>query len=199
MDRLPLNRYALFLLPAFLGCAADLATKSWIFSWPELRAGNVHWFWTGHVGLELSRNWGALFGIGQGHVWLFATLSIAAAIAIPVWLFWFRAAHDGWFTFALGCVMAGVLGNLYDRLGLSGEDWAGPALRSADAVYAVRDWILWQISDRWRWPNFNLADSFLVCGAALLFFHALRQPAAPGNRHANGKSAPRVRSDASSQ
>ena len=25
---------------------------------------------------------------------------------------------------------------------------------------------------RWPWPNYNLADSSLVCGAALLFCHA---------------------------
>ena len=88
-------------------------------------------------------------------------MSIAAALAIPIWLFWFRAAHDAWLTFSLGCVMAGVLGNLYDRLGLNHEN-----------VHAVRDWILWQANDRWRWPNFNIADSFLVVGACLLFLHA---------------------------
>ena len=26
---------------------------------------------------------------------------------------------------------------------------------------------------RWPWPTFNLADSSLVCGAALLMWHAL--------------------------
>jgi signal peptidase II len=176
MERLPPNRYLLFLLPAILGCAADLVTKAWVFATPSLRAGEVYWLWTGHVGIELSRNLGALFGIGQGKVWLFATLSVAAAIAIPVWLFRFGAARDRWVAFALGCVMAGVLGNLYDRLGLSGEDWFGPDHRSAHAVYAVRDWILWQASDRWRWPNFNIADSLLVCGAAVLFFRAVREP-----------------------
>ena len=115
----------------FLDCAADLVTKAWVFSVPELRAGHVYWLWTGHVGIQLSRNWGALFGIGQGMVWLFATLSIAAAMAIPLWLFRFGAARDAWLTFALGGVMAGVLGNLYDRLGLSGETWAGPGTRVA--------------------------------------------------------------------
>ncbi|MEX0643394.1 MAG: signal peptidase II, partial [Pirellulales bacterium] len=159
----------------------DLITKTWVFSLPQLRAGEILWLWTGHVGVQLSRNWGALFGIGQGMVWLFATLSIAAAVAIPLWLFWFGAARDAWLTVALGCVMAGVLGNLYDRLGLSGETWAGPAQTTPQAVHAVRDWILWQASDAWRWPNFNIADSLLVVGAATLFFHALRNPMAHEN------------------
>jgi len=36
----------------------------------------------------------------------------------------------------------------------------------------VRDWILVMIGP-YPWPNFNLADAMLVCGAALLAWHAL--------------------------
>jgi signal peptidase II len=176
MDRIPLNRFFLFAIPAAIGCAADLSTKAWMFSWPELRPpGATYWIWNGHVGLQLSWNEGALFGMGQGMVWLFAALSVVAAIAIPTWLFWFGAARDVWLTVALGCVMGGVLGNLYDRLGLHGELWsAGP--RAGTQIYAVRDWILWQVNERWRWPNFNIADSLLVVGAGAIFLHVLRQP-----------------------
>lgn len=189
MTRLPRSRYLLFALPAITGLAADLATKSWAFRIPELRAGEVFWVWSGHVGVQLSRNWGALFGIGQGLHWLFAALSLGAAVAIPTWLFFFGAARDKWLTFALGCVMAGVLGNLYDRLGLSREQWAGPGLQMPDAAHAVRDWILWQASDRWRWPNFNIADSMLVIGAGILLWHALIQPAT-GSGQVAGDATP---------
>jgi signal peptidase II len=157
-----------------LGCAADLVTKSWFFSWPELRAGEVYWLWPGHVGIQLSWNEGALFGIGQGRVWLFVALSIAAAIAIPLWLFRYGAARDAWLTFALGCVMAGVLGNLFDRLGLHGEVWPPHDERAGQTAYAVRDWMLWQANNRWRWPNFNVADSLLVVGAGVILLHAFR-------------------------
>jgi signal peptidase II len=176
MERVPTNRYLLFAVPAVLGCAADLLTKAWVFSWPALRAGDIHWWWTGHAGIQLSRNLGALFGMGQGNVWLFASLSIAAAIAIPVWLFVFGAARDAWMTVALGCIMGGVLGNLYDRLGLSGEDWAGPGRQAEVAVHAVRDWILWQVNNEWVWPNFNIADSLLLTGVGLLMLRALLEP-----------------------
>jgi signal peptidase II len=172
-DVVPRSRYALFAVIAVAGCAADLATKSWCFSSPQLRSGDIFWLWHGHVGIQLSRNPGALFGIGAGMAWLFAALSIIAAIAIPVWLFRFRAARDGWLTVALSCVMAGVLGNLYDRLGLSREFWVAPALISPQAIHYVRDWILWQLNDRWRWPNFNIADSLLVVGVANLLLHSL--------------------------
>ena len=172
----PLNRYVVFCSIAGIGCAVDLVTKAWVFSNQALRAGQVLWLWQDHVGIQLSRNWGALFGMGQGKVWLFATLGILAMLAIPTWLFVFRAARDRWVNVAMGSVMGGVLGNLFDRLGFSGEDWAGPMLNSPDAVHSVRDWILWQVNNQWRWPNFNIADSMLVCGACLLFFHAWRQP-----------------------
>ena len=100
---------------------------------------------------------------------------VAAAIAIPVWLFWYRAARDAWLTLALGCVMGGILGNLFDRMGLHGEVWpAGD--RAGETIHAVRDWILWQVNDQWTWPNFNIADSLLVTGAVLMFLHALWQP-----------------------
>jgi signal peptidase II len=179
MDRISLGRYLLFAAPAIAGCALDLGSKAWLFAQPALRAGEILWIWVGHIGIQLSWNEGALFGIGQGHVWLFAALSIAAAAAIPVWLFWFGMARDGWLTFALGCVMAGVLGNLYDRLGLHGEVWPPGHPRAGEPIHAVRDWVLWQINDQWRWPNFNLADSMLVVGAALLLLHALRRPVSP--------------------
>jgi len=173
-ERVPFNRYVVFTAIAVLGCAADLITKAWVFSVPALRGGEILWLWPGHAGVQLSRNMGALFGMGQGKVWLFASLGIVALVAIPVWLFVFRAARDFWLTLALGAIMAGVLGNLYDRLGFSGEEW--PAIGSSDAVHAVRDWVLWQASDRWRWPNFNIADSMLVVGACILLLHAALSP-----------------------
>jgi len=190
MERVPPARYVLFAVPAMAGCATDLATKAWFFSSPALRAGEILWLWTGHVGIQLSWNEGALFGMGQGRVWLFAVLSVAAAVAIPVWLFWFGAARDRWLTFALGCVMAGVLGNLYDRLGLHGDAWPPSHPRAGEPIYAVRDWILWQANDQWRWPNFNLADSLLVVGAALLLLHALRQPTGAQNESVGRESTP---------
>lgn len=170
------SRYVAFVLIAAAGLAADLVSKAIVFSWPDKMTGRVYWVWEGYFGFQTSLNEGALFGLGFGHVPVFAAISVLAAIAIPVWLFAFRAAHDWWLTASLGAVMAGVLGNLYDRLGLSGETWPAYDPRAGETVYAVRDWVLWQLSDEWRWPNFNLADSFLVVGAAVLFLRAMFEP-----------------------
>lgn len=172
----PLNRYLVFSVMLMATVVADLGTKAWVFSWPDKLYGRIYWLWEGHAGFQTSLNEGALFGLGSGQVFWFAMVSIVAAIGIPVWLFAWRAANDWWLTFILSGVLGGVLGNLYDRLGLHGEVWPAYDPRAGERVYAVRDWILWQVSDEWRWPNFNLADSFLVVGAALLFLRVLFEP-----------------------
>jgi len=102
-------------------------------------------------------------------VWVFAALAIVALLGILYWLFFAGAAHDGLLTVALASVMGGVLGNLYDRLGLYRAPW-----KQDGREFGVRDWILFCYED-WVWPNFNIADSMLVCGAALLVWHAFRQ------------------------
>lgn len=187
----PVSRYVMFAGVAAAGLALDLASKSWVFGLPG-GYGHVHWLVPGYVGLQTSLNEGALFGMGQGKVGLFAVVSIGAAVAIPLWLFVWRAARDAWLTLILAGVLGGVLGNLYDRLGLSGLRWGPPDPRAGETVYAVRDWILLQASDTWRWPNFNIADSLLVVGAAALFLRAWLEP---GEEHA----ADEEESDASTE
>ena len=181
------RQHALFWGLALAGLTADLATKQWVFRQPDLLRHEVRWFWPGHVGLQLSLNEGALFGMGQGNVALFAALALAAAAAIPAWLFLSGAARDLRLTVVLGAILGGILGNAYDRLGLPGLDWGGfdPA-RAGQRVHAVRDFFLvaWLWDDDWQhrvvWPNFNLADSLLVCGAAALFWLSRRPGVADG-------------------
>lgn len=181
----PTSRYIAFTAIALAGAAIDLVSKEIVFSWPGSLTGEVmYWWWPGHAGIQTSLNEGALFGLGYGYVPLFVAISIAAAIAIPVWLFRGGVAHDWWITIALGAIMAGVLGNLYDRAGFSGVVWPDYDPRAGQTVYAVRDWILWQASDRWRWPNFNIADALLVTGAALLFLRTLLEGEQPQDREA---------------
>ncbi|HEY4309145.1 MAG TPA: signal peptidase II [Pirellulales bacterium] len=181
MKRVPLNRYLVFVTIAAIGCAVDLATKHWVFGWlgmPRHDEFKVWWIWEPYFGLQTSTNQGALFGVGQGKVWLFAVASFVALVGISYWLFVAGAARDWLLTVALAVVMGGVLGNLHDRLGL----WAIPEMPGA-RMHAVRDWILFQWPP-WQWPNFNIADSLLVSGGALLFVHALTQPARGDQKHA---------------
>ncbi len=175
MHSVPKNRWWLFGGLAIGGCALDLATKSWIFKKLGMPGGQTWWLIDQIVGLQTSLNEGALFGMGQGFTWVFTILSMFAAAAIIYWLFFHGAATNLWLTIALGCVMAGILGNLYDRLGL----WA-QGLPPGMPRHAVRDWILLTYRG-FVWPNFNIADSLLVCGSALFAWHAFRQPASVGH------------------
>ena len=82
------SRIAWFFAIAVLGCAADLATKSWIFD--RLGMPGTHPPWvliSGIFSLTTSLNEGALFGFGQGMTLVFAGLSVLAAVGIFYWLF----------------------------------------------------------------------------------------------------------------
>ena len=177
---------------ATLGCAADLLSKQAVFDWlgvaPDFIAAgepaaisrwrgdanlqHLWWLWPHRLGIQTSINTGALFGMGAGWWWLFACLSVVAFFGILTWLFVYKAAFDRWINVALAFVTGGILGNLYDRLGL----WDGTGLKP-EFQHGVRDWILFvwpeiklQIFN--PWPNFNIADSLLVTGAIMLVVHA---------------------------
>jgi signal peptidase II len=167
MRAVPLCRAGMFFLIAGVGCTADLLVKSWMFDRLGTPPSPTRWIWEGVFGFQASLNPGALFGIAQGWWPLFAGLSILAVIGILIWLFFGGAFRDRLLTTALGCVMAGILGNLYDRLGL-------PNYPGGLKIHAVRDYVLVLIGP-FHWPNFNIADSLLVCGAALLIWHATRK------------------------
>jgi signal peptidase II len=166
----------LFGLLVAVGLVADQWTKAAMFSWlgmPSIGRAEVAWVVRGVFGFQTSLNEGALFGMGQGRVSIFAGLSILAAIGVVYWLFVAGAARDRFLTFVLGLITAGILGNLIDRLGLPGLRWHvnTPIHNVGEPVYAVRDWILVMFGS-YQWPNFNVADSMLVVGASLLLWQA---------------------------
>ena len=175
---IPWVSYYVYFGLAALGGGADLISKQLIFhrfGFPE--AQPTWWLIQDRLGIQTALNDGALFGMGSGRRLIFAALSVAALMGIFVWLFVYRAARDRWLTIALGGISGGIIGNLYDRLGL--WHWNGLPLGIKERYAgAVRDWILFQ----WKevplqifnpWPNFNIADSLLVCGAIFLAIHAL--------------------------
>jgi signal peptidase II len=197
----PARQFGVFIVIAALGCAVDLWTKDWIFArlgMPD--PNNAIPIWPGVFSLTTSLNEGALFGMGQGMTFVFAGLSIAASIGIIYWLF-VRGGCQSWIlTIALAMITGGILGNLYDRLGLPGLRWNFPADRVGEPVYAVRDWLHLQIlrddgSVFFDWPVFNIADSLLVCGSVLLVLYGLKSPEGAGARE-QGASEPQAAASA---
>jgi signal peptidase II len=176
----------------------DLASKSWIFAdrGMPLQKEPI-WIIPGVFSLETSLNEGALFGMGAGLGVLFIVLSLAAILGIFYWVYWAGAARDRVLCLALGGILAGILGNLYDRLGLPGLTWTA-ALKPGQPeligtpVYAVRDFLHFQYG--WfDWPIFNIADSLLVGGVAILIFHAyVLEPRAKRRESSGTQSIPGV-------
>jgi lipoprotein signal peptidase len=58
-------------------------------------------------------------------------------------------------------------------------------------VFAVRDWIRFSYGS-FVWPNFNIADSLLVCSAIYLVWYSFRS--APQSESASSKAAAKARS-----
>ena len=162
MKRLPVANVALFACLAAAGAGLDLLTK-WLAFTRIGEPTSRHVLWPGVFSFTTSYNEGALWGIGRnipGSNFLFAALSVVAALAILYWLFWRGGAQERTLSLALGLIMAGVIGNCYDRL-----VWG----KVRDWIYVERINLYFKVFD---WPIFNIADSCLVCGAGVLVAHA---------------------------
>ena len=158
----------LFGAVSLAGIAADLFTKHWVFQALDTPSGNVYWLWQDVFGFQTSLNTGALFGIGGGQTMILVGLSLIFLAGIICYVvFW--AWRSLFLSAILGMITAGICGNLYDRLG-----WHGLIDLEGQPIYAVRDWILCMIGT-FPWPNFNIADSLLVCSVILLLLHELMQ------------------------
>jgi signal peptidase II len=114
----------------------------------------------GGLYLVLYRNSGAAFSMATGLTWLLSLVALGVVVAIvrlaP------RLRSPGW-AFGLGLVLGGALGNLVDRL-----------LRAPGPLRGhVVDFLSLLAPDGSVWPVFNLADSAIVCGGAVLILLAV--------------------------
>ena len=87
---------------------------------------------------------------------------IGIALIASVWIVYLlrRHPHQRWFALALSLILAGAVGNVIDRV-LQG---------------AVIDFLDFHAYG-YHWPAFNVADSAISCGAALLIWDAFRPKA----------------------
>ena len=156
-----------FWLIMIIGLIADLWTKNWAELTLKGRPPRV--IIENALSLHYSTNKGALFGMGQHLTWLFVTASLAALLFV-LYVFAKSATGQRSFHVALGMILAGALGNLYDRLFNGGE---------------VRDFIKIElhVGDFELWPwIFNVADMLLVCGVLILMLNIWFSRKHPGTR-----------------
>ena len=116
------------------------------------------------VKVTLSTNPGVVFGLPMPRAAVLAA-SIIVTIVV-VWFFATSGAGQYWMHASLGMILAGALGNQYDRL------FSVVALPGVEPIRReVRDFI--DCSDLYYPYVFNVADALLVVGVAIIMLHAL--------------------------
>jgi lipoprotein signal peptidase len=148
------RRVAVLLAVALLAYLVDLGSKLLVVADLEDHApiqviGDV-------LTLQVIRNGGAAFGIGQALTIIFTL--IAASVIVVIWRI-ARKLHSLPWAVALGLLLGGALGNLTDRL------FRDPSVFRGHVV----DFISLQ-----HFAVFNLADSAIVCGGILVVLLSFR-------------------------
>jgi len=102
-------------------------------------------------------NTGAAFGSFKGNNVFFILISIIALVVVTILLLRARL-RDAWRDLSLALLLAGILGNLTDRL-LYGH---------------VIDFLLFNLHVRYAdpWPAFNVADSCISIAVVLFIIHS---------------------------
>src|SRR5215471_15374140 len=145
----------IWVLASLAVVAVDQATKLAIQA--HFRPG-AQYLITDFFSLTLAFNAGAAFSFMRdtaGSRYVLSAVAVAAAVII-VWLL--RRGGDRWYCAGLALILGGAIGNLWDRIALG----------------HVVDFLLfhWQ---RWYYPAFNVADSAITIGAALLIYDGFRR------------------------
>lgn len=144
------------LLVAAAIAVLDFLTKRWVEA--SLAPGEVVPV-TPFFNLVLTFNRGAAFSfLGDASGWQ-RTLLIGIAVAASGFILYLlhRYRDQPLFCFALGLILGGALGNLWDRVALG----------------HVVDFLDFHVAG-YHWPAFNVADSAITCGAITLLWDAFR-------------------------
>jgi signal peptidase II len=123
----------------------------------------------GLLRFELVRNPGAAFSTGTSYTLL---LSLIAVVAAGVVIRFGRRLGDRTWAIALGLLLAGVCGNLTDRI------FRAPGVLRGHVV----DFLALP-----HWPIFNVADMLIDAGVLLIIIQTWRGVGITGVRHARGE------------
>jgi signal peptidase II len=143
-----------YLLAAFGIYLADQASKAWAVR--TLRFGEDRVIIRGFLQFVYTENPGIAFGQlqdgGSFGRWFFVVLAALAAVAV-FYYFMRTPRNDDRVLGACALLLAGILGNLTDRVRLG---------------YVV-DFIVLH-AGQYHWPTFNVADASITIGALLLAY-----------------------------
>jgi signal peptidase II len=154
-------RLILFLsLPLY---ALDQLTKQWVLR--SISPYDARIVVPDFFNLVNVTNTGAAFGSFRGNNTFFVVISVVALVVVTVLLVRPRRS-DPWRDISLALLLAGILGNLTDRL-LYGH---------------VIDFLLFNLHIRYAdpWPAFNVADSCISIAVVLFIIHSFGKQKSAG-------------------
>jgi len=149
-------KLSICLTIALIILALDLATKYWVES--VLTFGQMIPI-TNFFNIVLTYNPGAAFSFLSDQAgWQRWFLSFVAGSAVLVIIYMLhKYRQEKLFCTSLSFILGGALGNLYDRITLG----------------HVVDFLDFYIGEN-HWPAFNIADSAIFIGAALMIYDSFR-------------------------
>lgn len=136
------------------------------------------------LNLTLVLNPGAVFGIGAGKRWFFVFFTVAA-MSFALWIFgtWTRA-RDRWAHAAVALVIAGGLGNLYDRVMFACvRDFIHPL----PGIEFPKGFPVMGGREVWPYVS-NVADLWLLIGIGILIVRSWRTAKAESLARAAAKA-----------
>ncbi len=131
------------------------------------------------LSLKLVPNRGAVFGIGQGQRLAFVVVGVVAVIVVVI-AFLRSAAHRRFLHAALALILAGALGNLYDRVifGMVRDMlWLFPGVKLPFGLA----WPGGGSDELYPWV-FNIADASLLIGLGILMLGMYREDKKKGTK-----------------
>lgn len=136
--------------------AFDQASKWLMVSWLSLHESvAVMPFFN----LTMAHNTGAAFSFlsqaGGWQRWFFVVLALSISLGLLIWLK--KAVKTNMEAVSISLILGGAVGNVIDRI------YYGYVIDFLDVYYGT-----------YHWPAFNVADSAIVIGAALLLIDSFR-------------------------
>lgn len=148
----------LYFFIAAIVVAIDQGTKWFVVKYMTL-GESIHVLGN-FLYLTSHRNRGAAFGILQDQRWFFIVITLVIIIGIVYYLIKLKNEKKG-LSWSLALILGGAVGNFIDRL-LTGE-----VVDFIDVKITIGQFF-------YDYPIFNVADSALVIGVAILFIDTLR-------------------------
>lgn len=147
------------VLFALVVLAVDQLSKWWILFVLDMPARQFIEV-TSFFNLVMVWNQGISFGMfSGGGIWRsYVLIAIALLMCVFLWC-WLKQATRGYVRMAIGLVLGGAIGNVIDRARFG----------------AVVDFLDFHIAG-YHWPTFNIADSAICIGVALLCIDTMISP-----------------------